>query len=233
MKPLGRKAYGSIPHLPGSRLGPGDHHCHDGQARIATVKVRDRKDIVVVTEKVDGSCCAVAKLNNTIIPLTRSGYIASTSPFYQHQVFYDWAFTNYARFDALLLEGERVVGEWMVQVHGTRYNLHHEPFVAFDIMVDNKRLPFRDASDRLHKCDFITPYIVHLGGALSISDAMDRLGPYGYHGAIDPVEGAVWKVERDGKVDFLCKYVRPDKVDGKYLEEEIWNSSLTNCSPVV
>ena len=24
-KPLGRKAYGSIPHLPGSRLGPGDH----------------------------------------------------------------------------------------------------------------------------------------------------------------------------------------------------------------
>ena len=33
-KPLGRKAYGSIPHLPGSRIGPGDHHCHEGQRRI-------------------------------------------------------------------------------------------------------------------------------------------------------------------------------------------------------
>lgn len=33
-KPLGHKAYGSIPHLPTSRLGPGDHHVTEGQARI-------------------------------------------------------------------------------------------------------------------------------------------------------------------------------------------------------
>ena len=43
-KPLGGKAYGSIPHLIGSRVGPGDHHCHEGQARIATEKVRDKHD---------------------------------------------------------------------------------------------------------------------------------------------------------------------------------------------
>lgn len=35
-KPLGIKAYGSIPHLPGSRLGAGDHHLAIGQALIAT-----------------------------------------------------------------------------------------------------------------------------------------------------------------------------------------------------
>lgn len=34
-KPLGRKLYGSIPHLPGSRLGPGDHHCQAGQAALS------------------------------------------------------------------------------------------------------------------------------------------------------------------------------------------------------
>jgi hypothetical protein len=39
----------------------------------------------------------------------------------------------------------------------------------------------------------------------------------GKHGALEPIEGVMWRVERKGKVDFLCKYVRPDKQDGIYL----------------
>lgn len=54
MKPIGRKAYGSIPHLPGSRLGPGDHHIHEGQAAILTQRARDRHDEVLLQEKLDG-----------------------------------------------------------------------------------------------------------------------------------------------------------------------------------
>ena len=43
----------------------------------------------------------------------------------------------------------------------------------------------------------------------------------------EEVEGAVWRVEREGRVDFLAKYVRPDKIDGKYFPQisgqaEIW-----------
>lgn len=49
----GIKAYGSIPHLPGSRLGPGDHHVTEGQARICTERGRDRHDFITVTEKLD------------------------------------------------------------------------------------------------------------------------------------------------------------------------------------
>jgi hypothetical protein len=49
---------------------------------------------------------------------------------------------------------------------------------------------------------------------------MENLGEYGFQGAIDKVEGVVYRVERKGKVDFLCKYVRPDKKDGCYLESE-------------
>ena len=44
VKPFGRLSYGSIPHLPGSRLGSGDHHITEGQARILTVKTRDKHD---------------------------------------------------------------------------------------------------------------------------------------------------------------------------------------------
>lgn len=43
-KPLGIKSYGSIAHLPGSRISVGDHKCHEGQKRIATEKTRDRHD---------------------------------------------------------------------------------------------------------------------------------------------------------------------------------------------
>jgi len=57
---------------------------------------------------------------------------------------------------------------------------------------------------------------------------MEALGKHGHYGAIDEAEGAVWRVERKGKVDFLGKYVRAGKIDGKYLPEmtggeAVWN----------
>ena len=134
VKPLGQKAYGSIPHLPGSRLGEGDHHVSEGQAIIATKKTRDKNDLVIVQEKLDGSNCSVAKVNGQVSALGRSGYLAETSPYPQHQLFAKWVRSEEPRFAKLLNEGERVCGEWLAQAHGTKYNLQHEPFVPFDIM---------------------------------------------------------------------------------------------------
>src|SRR6187551_2383478 len=90
LKPLGKPSYGSIPHLPGSRVGPGDYHISEGQARIATEKTRDKHDIVIVQEKLDGSNVSVAKINGEIIPLTRARYTASSSPYEQHHMFDRW-----------------------------------------------------------------------------------------------------------------------------------------------
>ena len=86
-KPLGIKAYGHIPHFIGSRMGPGDKHCHQGQQDIVTKKARDYKDLVIVQEKIDGSNCSVVKIKGKIIALGRSGYLAQTSPFVQHLYF--------------------------------------------------------------------------------------------------------------------------------------------------
>lgn len=225
-KPLGQKAYGHIAHLPGSRMGPGDHKCHEGQARIATEKVRDRHDRVWVQEKLDGSCVSVARVNGEIIPLSRAGYRAITSPYYHHILWDRWVRDNFGRFDSLLAEGERVVGEWLAQAHGTRYDLTgREPFVAFDLMLGARRLPYEEFRDRIAETFFIPPL---LGDRpMSIEEATGNLGT-GHFGALEPVEGAVWRVERKGTVDFLAKYVRPDKVDGSYLDsvtggEPIWN----------
>src|SRR5258708_39755915 len=138
-KPLGMKNYGHIAHLPGSRLGPGDHKCEAGQARIATLKARDRHDHIIVQEKLDGTNVGVARVDGVLYPLVRAGYVADTSPFEQHWSFARWVYANQARFLTVLRDGARLVGEWLIQAHGTRYQLAHEPFGTFDVWSSNKR----------------------------------------------------------------------------------------------
>lgn len=228
-KPLGIRAYGSIGHLPTSRLGPGDYHVHEGQARICTEKARDRHDTIIVQEKVDGSCVAIAKLDGQVLALGRRGYLAQTSPFEQHQLFAVWVREHEARFDALLDQGERLCGEWLAQAHGTRYDLPHEPFVAFDLMVSHERLAIDPFMERVSSV-CVTPSVIHMGGPISVDDVLPALA-HSAHGAIDPVEGAVWRVERRGKVDFLAKWIRSDKVDGVYLPEQSGQGAYWNWWP--
>jgi hypothetical protein len=241
-KPLGIKSYGSIAHLPGSRIGIGDHKCHDGQKRIATEKARDRHDLILVQEKLDGSNVGIARLGGEILALTRSGYLASTSPYEQHHHFGNWVAKNKNRFLAVLRDGERLCGEWLMQAHGTRYQLRHEPFVAFDLMTGATRMVFDAFIERIRPGEFTTPHLLHRGLPLSIEQALSLLNTCGFHGALDPVEGAVWRVERNElirpgdrercwRVDFLVKYVRPDKVDGCYLPELSGQPPVYNCTP--
>ena len=229
-KPLGRKTYGSIPHLPSSRLGPGDHKCSEGQAKIATQETKkSRNQRVICQEKMDGSSCGVCKKDGEIISLVRAGYPAYTSPFKQHHLFADWVYKNQSRFLNLLEEGERVIGEWLVQAHGTRYSLPHEPFVVFDVIKDDKRAIFDEFKERVEACDFVMPCLISDGLPISVDKVMNTLLPYGYHGALEKIEGAVWRVESKKRgqyqVDFLAKYVRPNKVDGHYLNFSgpVWN----------
>ena len=118
--------------------------------------------------------------------------------------------------------GERVSGEWLLEAHGTRYNLTHEAFVVFDILVKHERLIYHEFLKRVSRQGFTVPNLLHMGQPLKLDRARKLLGQ-GAHGAIDEVEGFVYRCEREGKVDFLCKWVRPDKEDGKYLDQELWN----------
>lgn len=231
-KPLGYRSYGSIPHLPGSRVGPMDYHISEGQAKIATVRARDKHDVIIVQEKLDGSNVAVAKMNGRILAITRAGYLAITSPYLQHHLFDIWVRQNNLRFQDLLQEGERLCGEWLAQAHGTKYELSHEPFVAFDLRTGKERVVLDELINRTHNHGIILPHFLGYG-PMSTEDAIERLSA-NPHGAIDPIEGAVWRVERKGKVDFLTKFVRLDKQDGKYLPENngvgsaVWNIDISH-----
>jgi len=227
VKPLGGKCYGSIPHLPGSRVGVGDYTITPGQAKIVTLKPRDARDRIIVSEKVDGSNVGVARVDGVLIPLIRAGYAALSSQYEQHQLFAAWVFERLDRFE-WLADGQRVCGEWLAQVHGTRYQLHHAPFVVFDVFTGEQRWTYDAVRAAIDKHGFVAAHLLSDRPPVSIERAMALLGEHGHHGAIDPAKGAVWRFERDGAVDFLAKYVRPDKVDGAYLSSvsgkpDVWN----------
>jgi hypothetical protein len=130
------------------------------------------------------------------------------------------------RFRSVLREGERLVGEWLMQAHGTRYDLAgREPFVAFDILRGEEREPFDAFTSRVAGT-FAVPTVLATSPT-SVETAMSLLG------ALDPVEGVVYRCERLGVVDFLAKYVRPDKADGVFLPEISGKAAVWNWRPEV
>lgn len=229
MKPLNRKNYGSIGHLPLSRMGPSDHHVHEGQQRICTEKARDKHDVIIVTEKLDGSNVGIARVGNTIHALGRSGYLAQTSKFEQHQLFADWVRKREEFWLDTIHDGQRLVGEWLAQAHGTRYVMLPSPFIAFDLMTGETRAPFKILQALCDMSGIPMPHVLHIGSPISVENAMKlHLDMHSGTHPEDGPEGVVYRVERKGEFDFMAKWVRPNKVDGKYLpeisgKEAIWN----------
>jgi hypothetical protein len=230
-KPLGGKSYGSIGHLPQSRLGEGDWHIHEGQARICLEKPR-KGDRIIVTEKLDGACMSVANVDGEIVALTRAGYRAVDGTFEHLRAFAPYVDARLKVFRILLRPGERICGEWLSLAHGTRYNAQHEgfaPFVAFDLFRERARVLTDEFRDRVSQVGLKYTHVLHDGDApFGIDEALVALGNSGFHGGLDKVEGAVWRVEREGRVDFLAKYVRADKQDGKYLPNISGGAPLWN-----
>lgn len=230
-KPMGIPSYGSIGHIPGSRVGPGDHTLNEGQAKICTEKIHKKGTSVYVTEKLDGSNVSVLLLEGKIIPLIRAGYVANTSTYEQHHLFYDWVFANEVRFRDLLEEGERVCGEWLAQAHGTRYKVNclFEPFHTFDIMKGHERVNWCDFIERICYMKFpLSSAKLVAYGPISIEELLKLdCNPW----REDPLEGFVFRVENDNKFNFLAKWVSPTKVDGCYFPQKSGNPEVWNWRP--
>ncbi len=214
MKPLGVKNYGSIPHLSTSKLGEGDHFIEKGQEMILTKKKRDKHDKILVFEKYDGSNVGIAKKDGNILSLTRAGYTAQTSPYKQHHEFANWVEDHRNLFNAILDEGERIVGEWLIQAHGIVYDISCAPIIFFDFF-DSKNE--RKLFESLRSTGLPLPRILSIGDAKSVEELLPilNLKTYNIRSKEDP-EGMVYRVERNGKVDFLAKWIRKDFISGKY-----------------
>jgi hypothetical protein len=230
-KPLGGKAYGSIPHLPGSKFGDRrDRGVPPGEDLLYLNRPRPG-DRIVVQEKLDGSACAVLKKDGAILPLIRNGRPAAGSIWRQHRMFARWVRARADVFARLLDDGDRVVGEWLAQAHGTRYDLTgRSPFVIFDYFQGGRRIPTLEARSRVEAHDLaFVPILTYGPTAVPIPDALALLGEHGHYGALDPAEGVVYRRETlDGQI-YLAKYVRPEAEPGRYLPgnddpaQAVWN----------
>jgi ATP-dependent RNA circularization protein (DNA/RNA ligase family) len=236
MKPIGRKNYGSIPHLHNSKLGEGDYYINKGQEQILTLKSRDKHDNILVFEKYDGSNVGVAKFENKIFALTRSGYEAITSQYKQHHYFFDWVKKRELIFADMLQNGERITGEWLSQAHGLVYKIEVEPIVFFDYFTpNNERFLFEELGVKTNKYGLQLPRKLHEGQPITVEQLLPLLNEKtkGIE-SVELPEGMVYRVERKGKVDFLAKYVCSDFPTGKFcinVDEQnlIWNWSPKNC----
>jgi hypothetical protein len=223
------KLYPKIPHLPGSRVGSADRTALvDLAARCAGVgRAGDR---VLVSEKLDGSCVAVVRHAQGVAAFGRDGRPCAMSRNDGRVAFAAWVDRHGAPWRDVLAEGERLVCEWLALAHGTRYALPHGPAVAIDgYGADGVRWPFDEVRRRAAAMALPVVQVVHDGGAIAIVDAEARLGERGHHGALEPAEGLVYRVERDAVVVGLAKYVRAGKRDGCYLAdhtggEHVWNT---------
>jgi len=234
------RLYASIPHLPGSRAAA-DKVLSAAQARRCLDASAARGDeTVIVQEKLDGSCVAVVRGEGGRLEARgREGRLAAESPNEGRRLFAAWLRENEARLEGVVRDDEVLVGEWLALVHGTRYELAHEPFVPFDLLRREKgypvRTPARELEARLADAGLPTPAVIHRGPPLPIDDAARLLGERGRHGALDPAEGVVYRVEKICRgrpvVVLVAKWVRPGKVDGAYLPESSGREALYHYRP--
>lgn len=218
MKPLGHRAYGSIPHLPGSKVGEHDKYITEGQARYLTEQKPSKNHRVVVQTKLDGSCVSVAKLDGKLVPIGRAGYLLESAPFPHLVEFCGWVERHAEQFDDLLDEGERVVGEWMNVALSTRYVIDGDIslFRPFDLMTGHNRMGVMAVNLRCQQVGLRPVPILSYGDALSVEAAralQDNPND----------EGLVYRMESNGGVDYLAKWVRPDYVPGALLDNPIRN----------
>jgi hypothetical protein len=186
-----------------------------------------------VSEKLDGSCVAIVREADGLIAYGRDGVPCAASRNDGRRAFAAWVEAQAAARRAwrdALAAGERLVCEWLALAHGTRYALPHGPAVAIDgFGAAGARWPLDEVRRRAAAMGLPAARVLSDGGALPASDALALLGEHGHHGALDPAEGVVYRVERGGRVLGLAKHVRAGKLDGCYLADHtggdhVWNT---------
>lgn len=162
--------------------------------------------------------------------MTRSGYRAVTSKWFQHTMFHRWVLERYAEtLDCILNENDYIVGEWLAQAHSTHYDLiDREPWVVFDLFKNNKRQRYHDLINTIAGTGIPTAPILNEPDPVTVEKADILLGEFGRYGATERAEGCVWRLEKhDGSIT-LAKFVRHDKEPGIYLEDTTGKSPVWN-----
>jgi hypothetical protein len=113
---------------------------------------------------------------------------------------------------------------------GTRYHIEDpdDLFLSFALINGKTRQPYDEFVRRTGLAGIRRAALISDGPPVSIADTMAALGEAGFHGALDGVEGAVWVHENGGEFRGIAKFVKADKVDGRYISSVTGAGDLVN-----
>jgi hypothetical protein len=152
-----------------------------------------------------------------VVTVGRSGYRNDSAPFAHLLAFDPWVAARLDRFDALLQEGERVVGEWVSHAMSTLYVLPDVDHMwrPFDIMRGHDRASAEEVAGRCAAVGLRTPFVVRRTQC-DPAEAYAALAatPAEVRGVDGIPEGLVYRMQERGRTLFLGKWVRADYEPG-------------------
>ncbi|MBA4688592.1 MAG: hypothetical protein H2184_15680 [Candidatus Galacturonibacter soehngenii] len=208
------KNFGSIGHLTGSKMiDDNDKLLSIEQQEKYTVCKRDKNDIVIITEKIDGMNAGVIKKNGFLYPINRKGYDTRNMGKTQEYLsllgneWAKWVDNHYQIYDSILEEGERLVFENAILKHTLEYRFRCEPvFLLAKYRSNNTRINYKDLCELAKKYSLNQPPLLNIGVAIPPEIIISQY-PKGIIGVKGQIEGVVYSYEHNGEHESCAKYV--------------------------
>jgi len=206
--------FGHIGHLPGSKMiDVTDKLLHENEITKFTVCKRDKDDLVIITEKIDGMNAGVVKKNGMLYPINRKGYDSREMGIHcsDLQVLGDtwaeWVDQYYSIYDVMLKEGERLVFENCIIQHTLQYKFKDDPvFLLAKYSADNKRLDYKSLTRIAKYYKIPQPPLLNMGAAIPPQIILNQF-PKGCVGVRGEIEGIVYTYEHNGQFESNAKFV--------------------------
>lgn len=208
-----------IPHVPFKpNLQEGDVVSPDEDSKIIL------ESEVYIEEKLDGANCAMILYDDHPIIRNRSnilnkGYVKNTPAKVQFKSVWNWFYENKTKFEKLneLFGGPiAVYGEWLYALHGIKYDLLPDVFIAYEIY-NYEKYSFLDpvlSRELLEKAGFFVTPLLYKGLLDSFTLLEDMCSDNSYFSSTDQIEGVCIKIAKNGYIERRYKFIRPNYVQG-------------------
>lgn len=206
--------FGLIGHLRGSKMIDKEDKLLSEEQQIKYAKrKRDKNDVIIITEKIDGMNAGIVKLNGLLYPINRKGYDVRLMGRLHKEVkllgetWAAWVDEHYSLYDAILDEKEHLVFENCIIQHSLKYKFKCEPvFLLAKYNSKNKKINYKNLTDLAQKNNIQQPPLLNIGIAIPPELIINQY-PKGKVGVRGEIEGIVYNYEHNEEHESCAKYV--------------------------
>lgn len=206
--------FGHIGHLTGSKIiDEEDKMLPLDVQDIFIKKKRDKNDIVIVTEKIDGMNVGVVKKAGKLYGVNRRGYLTRTMGRVRKELSllgkcWDlWIDLHKDIYSDILKDGERLVFEDCIMKHTLSYRFRTDPvFLLAKYNADGFRISYSELRHIGESYGLAMPPLLNYGCAIAPEIVLSQY-PNGLVGSKNKIEGIVYVYEHNNQFQGSAKYV--------------------------